>query len=305
MCVCVCVSVCVHVYICSFCCRRVNLRSIDSSVRSCFQARMDVLKVLISVYIHICMYLFSFLFLCVCVLPTLPFYEYAWLCVRFQARMDVLKVLISGPADALDGLTRYICIYIYIYVFIYIYIYIYMCVCVRVCARARLYIDICLCIYIDIYMYIHTYICVCVHIYIYRCSYIHICMCVYDPRMLFFAGSHGRSEGAHLGTGRCARPFAGEREREREREKETRTHTHTHTHIYIYREREGGGEINRTFSLLQARMDVLKVLISGPADALDPSQETPYALGLFEFHLFIPSDYPSAPPLVNLQVIDY
>jgi ubiquitin-protein ligase len=43
------------------------------------------------------------------------------------------------------------------------------------------------------------------------------------------------------------------------------------------------------------------VLISGPADALDPSNETPYALGLFEFHLFIPPHYPSVPPLVNLQ----
>jgi len=51
----------------------------------------------------------------------------------------------------------------------------------------------------------------------------------------------------------------------------------------------------------EARMDVLKVLISGPADALDPSKETPYAFGLFEFHLFIPPNYPNVPPLVNLQ----
>ena len=49
------------------------------------------------------------------------------------------------------------------------------------------------------------------------------------------------------------------------------------------------------------RSDVLKVLISGPADLNDRSRETPYALGLFEFHVFIPPDYPSVPPLVNLQ----
>ena len=50
------------------------------------------------------------------------------------------------------------------------------------------------------------------------------------------------------------------------------------------------------------RMDVLKVLISGPADVLRPEQgETPYALGLFEFHIFVPQDYPNVSPLVNLQ----
>ena len=33
----------------------------------------------------------------------------------------------------------------------------------------------------------------------------------------------------------------------------------------------------------------LQVLISGPADALDPERgETPYGLGLFEFHVFVP-----------------
>jgi len=48
------------------------------------------------------------------------------------------------------------------------------------------------------------------------------------------------------------------------------------------------------------RMDVLKCLISGPADVLGTS-ETPYALGLFEFHIFMPSDYPAVSPLVNLQ----
>jgi len=51
----------------------------------------------------------------------------------------------------------------------------------------------------------------------------------------------------------------------------------------------------------ESRMDVLKVLISGPADLSDRSRETPYALGLFEFHLFIPPDYPNVSPLVNLQ----
>jgi len=48
------------------------------------------------------------------------------------------------------------------------------------------------------------------------------------------------------------------------------------------------------------RMDVLKCMISGPADVLGQS-ETPYALGLFEFHLFIPPEYPQVSPLVNLQ----
>jgi len=51
-----------------------------------------------------------------------------------------------------------------------------------------------------------------------------------------------------------------------------------------------------------SRVDVLKVLISGPADVLHPDKsETPYALGLFEFHLFVPQDYPNVSPLVNLQ----
>ena len=44
------------------------------------------------------------------------------------------------------------------------------------------------------------------------------------------------------------------------------------------------------------------MLISGPADALRPEQgETPYGLGLFEFHVFVPQDYPNVSPLVNLQ----
>ena len=32
----------------------------------------------------------------------------------------------------------------------------------------------------------------------------------------------------------------------------------------------------------------LQVLLSGPADVLDPTHETPYALGLFEFHVSLP-----------------
>ena len=51
----------------------------------------------------------------------------------------------------------------------------------------------------------------------------------------------------------------------------------------------------------ESRMDVLKVLISGPAGVLDAAQDTPYAFGLFEFAVFIPPDYPNEPPLVNLQ----
>jgi len=70
----------------------------------------------------------------------------------------------------------------------------------------------------------------------------------------------------------------------------------------------GGGEgalpVNAEASIFvtqdDSRMDVLKVLISGPADVLGAG-ETPYALGLFEFHVFIPPDYPNVPPLVNLQ----
>ena len=116
---------------------------------------------------------------------------------------------------------------------------------------------------------------------------------------------------------------------------------------------EGGGEgalpvaAEAAIFALQdeSRMDVLKVIVSGPADLHDRSRETPYArsgasssairsarsgrpacicihtapahaftppprmrvhryaLGLFEFHMFIPPDYPAVPPLVNLQVI--
>ena len=44
----------------------------------------------------------------------------------------------------------------------------------------------------------------------------------------------------------------------------------------------------------ESRIDVLKALISGPAD-------TPYALGLFLFDIFMPPTYPQEPPTVNLQ----
>jgi baculoviral IAP repeat-containing protein 6 len=44
----------------------------------------------------------------------------------------------------------------------------------------------------------------------------------------------------------------------------------------------------------EERLDVLKVLITGP-------QDTPYANGCFEFDVFFPSDYPESPPMVNLQ----
>ncbi|XP_067943447.1 baculoviral IAP repeat-containing protein 6-like [Watersipora subatra] len=44
----------------------------------------------------------------------------------------------------------------------------------------------------------------------------------------------------------------------------------------------------------EERMDVMKVLITGPSD-------TPYMNGCFEFDVFFPSDYPTSPPLINLQ----
>mgnify|MGYP001792943449 CR=1 FL=1 len=44
----------------------------------------------------------------------------------------------------------------------------------------------------------------------------------------------------------------------------------------------------------EERMDVMKVLITGPAD-------TPYMNGCFEFDVFFPADYPTSPPLINLQ----
>jgi ubiquitin-protein ligase len=44
----------------------------------------------------------------------------------------------------------------------------------------------------------------------------------------------------------------------------------------------------------EERMDVLKALITG-ADG------TPYAGGCFEFDLFLPAEYPTVPPLVNLE----
>ncbi|XP_015009950.2 baculoviral IAP repeat-containing protein 6 isoform X4 [Drosophila erecta] len=42
------------------------------------------------------------------------------------------------------------------------------------------------------------------------------------------------------------------------------------------------------------RLDVMKVLITGPAD-------TPYANGCFEFDVFFPPDYPNQPMLINLE----
>ena len=43
-----------------------------------------------------------------------------------------------------------------------------------------------------------------------------------------------------------------------------------------------------------SRLDVMKVLISGPED-------TPYANGLFEFDVFFPADYPNSPLLIKLE----
>ena len=42
------------------------------------------------------------------------------------------------------------------------------------------------------------------------------------------------------------------------------------------------------------RMDVFKFMLSGPTD-------TPYSLGLFEFHMFAPNTFPESPPVVNLR----
>eukprot|EP00054_Salpingoeca_dolichothecata_P023244 m.154283 g.154283 ORF g.154283 m.154283 type:complete len:1056 (-) comp24623_c0_seq9:11-3178(-) len=44
----------------------------------------------------------------------------------------------------------------------------------------------------------------------------------------------------------------------------------------------------------EERMDVCKVLISGPIG-------TPYFGGLYEFHLYVPDAYPEVPPLFNLE----
>lgn len=43
-----------------------------------------------------------------------------------------------------------------------------------------------------------------------------------------------------------------------------------------------------------SRLDVMKVLITGPAD-------TPYANGCFELDVFFPADYPQSPMLINLE----
>ena len=48
--------------------------------------------------------------------------------------------------------------------------------------------------------------------------------------------------------------------------------------------------MNHVFSLLQVRMDVLKLLISGPAYALDPLQETPYIYRESETHTHTDTD---------------
>jgi Ubiquitin-conjugating enzyme len=42
------------------------------------------------------------------------------------------------------------------------------------------------------------------------------------------------------------------------------------------------------------RPDVMQVLITGPTD-------TPYSFGAFQFDLYCPVEYPSVPPVVNLQ----
>ena len=44
----------------------------------------------------------------------------------------------------------------------------------------------------------------------------------------------------------------------------------------------------------EERMDLCRAIITGMAD-------TPYSLGLFEFDIFFPSTFPSAPPLVNFM----
>jgi len=67
---------------------------------------------------------------------------------------------------------------------------------------------------------------------------------------------------------------------------------------------EGALPVNAESSIFllrdETRVDVFKCLIVGPADVCGNS-ETPYALGLFEFHIFIPPEYPAVSPLVNLQ----
>eukprot|EP00020_Sapocribrum_chincoteaguense_P000263 CAMPEP_0170752206 /NCGR_PEP_ID=MMETSP0437-20130122/11849_1 /TAXON_ID=0 /ORGANISM="Sexangularia sp." /LENGTH=1243 /DNA_ID=CAMNT_0011091269 /DNA_START=39 /DNA_END=3769 /DNA_ORIENTATION=- len=42
------------------------------------------------------------------------------------------------------------------------------------------------------------------------------------------------------------------------------------------------------------RMDLMSAMIVGP-------EGTPYSGGLFEFHIFLPSDYPNVPPLVSIE----
>ncbi|KAH3744471.1 Ubiquitin-conjugating BIR-domain enzyme [Pelomyxa schiedti] len=48
-------------------------------------------------------------------------------------------------------------------------------------------------------------------------------------------------------------------------------------------------------------MDVLRALITGPMASDYGRDSTPYAGGAFMFDIFIPSNYPSGPPHVNLQ----
>ena len=43
----------------------------------------------------------------------------------------------------------------------------------------------------------------------------------------------------------------------------------------------------------EERLDVMKALIAG-------AEGTPYANGLFEYDVYLPSDYPAAPPKCNL-----
>ncbi|XP_022332916.2 dual E2 ubiquitin-conjugating enzyme/E3 ubiquitin-protein ligase BIRC6-like isoform X4 [Crassostrea virginica] len=44
----------------------------------------------------------------------------------------------------------------------------------------------------------------------------------------------------------------------------------------------------------EERLDIMKVMITGPSD-------TPYENGCFEFDVYFPPDYPTSPPLINLE----
>lgn len=66
------------------------------------------------------------------------------------------------------------------------------------------------------------------------------------------------------------------------------------SHTCVTCEAEAASDFTRACNAAPCAVLASQVLITGPAD-------TPYANGCFEFDVYFPQDYPSSPPLVNLE----